>query len=98
MDAQTTNLLFLGVLAIMLYFTLIRPQRRRAAEQRAMLEALKVGDEIVTVGGIFARVVATGERVTVAVSGAELELVPQAISRVVTEDGDVPASDDEHGR
>lgn len=40
--------LFLGVM----YLILFLPQRRREKKARKMLEALKVGDEIVTIGGI----------------------------------------------
>ena len=45
-------LLMVGVL----YFVLIRPQSKRAKEQRAMVEALKSGDEVVTSGGILGRI------------------------------------------
>ena len=38
------------------YFLLIRPQRKRDKEKRAMLDALKVGDKVVTIGGICGKV------------------------------------------
>ena len=38
------------------YFLLIRPQRKRDKETRAMLDALKVGDKVVTIGGICGKV------------------------------------------
>ena len=49
---------FLPMIAIFVafYFFLIRPQQKRAKEQRAMLQALQVGDEIVIAGGIAGKV------------------------------------------
>lgn len=42
---------------VVLYFLMIRPQQKRAKEQRQMLEALSAGDEVVTSGGILGIVV-----------------------------------------
>ena len=49
---------FLPMIAIFVafYFFLIRPQQKRAKEQRAMLSALQIGDEIVIAGGIAGKV------------------------------------------
>jgi len=43
------------------YFLLLRPQQKRAKEQKAMLAALQKGDEIITVGGELGRVSKVGE-------------------------------------
>ncbi len=45
------------VLMVAFFFLLVRPQQKRAKEQKAMIEALQKGDEIVTVGGLLGRVV-----------------------------------------
>ena len=42
---------FILILAIM-YFLMIRPQAKRQKEKQAMIQALKKGDKIVTIGGI----------------------------------------------
>ncbi len=47
-----TSLLFPIALLAVMYFILIRPHSKRMKEQRAMLEKLGVGDEVVTSGGI----------------------------------------------
>lgn len=49
---------FLPMIAIFVvfYFLLIRPQQKRAKEQKAMLEALQKGDEVVTAGGIVGKI------------------------------------------
>lgn len=44
------------LMIVVFYFLLIRPQRKRDKEKRAMLDALKVGDKIVTIGGICGKV------------------------------------------
>ncbi len=44
------------LIIVLLYFMMIRPQRKREKEAKAMLNALKVGDKIVTIGGICGKV------------------------------------------
>jgi preprotein translocase subunit YajC len=38
------------------YFLLIRPQQKRAKQQKAFIEALKKGDEVVTSGGLYGKI------------------------------------------
>jgi len=45
------------------YFLLIRPQQKKAKEHRALLDALKKGDAVVTAGGIHGKVTAIDETV-----------------------------------
>lgn len=40
------------LLVVIFYFMLIRPQQKRAKQHREMLDAVKAGDEVVTVGGM----------------------------------------------
>ena len=42
---------------VVFYFLLIRPQRKKDKEAKAMLDNLKVGDRICTIGGIYATIV-----------------------------------------
>lgn len=46
---------FLPLIAIfaIFYFLLIRPQQKKAKEQKAMVESLKKGDKVITSGGIY---------------------------------------------
>ncbi len=44
------------LMIVVFYFLLIRPQKKREKEKRAMLDALKVGDKVVTIGGICGKV------------------------------------------
>lgn len=52
----TTILMFVLIIA-MFYFMIIRPQKKREKETKAMLNAMKVGDKVVTIGGICGKVV-----------------------------------------
>jgi len=47
------SLLPLILIIVVFYFLLIRPQQKRAKEHRQMLENLKRGDKVITVGGVY---------------------------------------------
>lgn len=47
------SLLPLILIIVVFYFLLIRPQQKRAKEHKQMLENLKRGDKVITVGGIY---------------------------------------------
>jgi preprotein translocase subunit YajC len=50
------------VMLVAFYFLLIRPQNKRAKEQREMLSKVAVGDEVATTGGILGKVTEVGEQ------------------------------------
>ncbi len=56
------TLLLPGLLLVVFYFLLIRPQSKRAKEQREMLSKIAAGDEIATTGGILGKVTEVGEQ------------------------------------
>ena len=70
------------------WLMVVRPQRRRQLSQQAMIDHLQVGDEVLTAGGIFARVVGIGDdEVTVELSpGAEARVAKRAIAAVMPDD------------
>jgi preprotein translocase subunit YajC len=41
---------------VVLYFVMLRPQMRRAKEQKQMIASLQKGDEVITAGGVLGRV------------------------------------------
>jgi preprotein translocase subunit YajC len=45
----------------LLYFLMIRPQMKRAKEQKAMTDALQKGDEVITAAGLVGKVTKVGE-------------------------------------
>ncbi len=70
-----------GFFAFMYFFT-IRPQRKRQREQQKMIEELKKGDKVITVGGIFGTIenVAEDSIVIKVESGATLRMAKSAVS------------------
>lgn len=86
-DVQSTivSLLPMVVIFVVLYFVMIRPQLRRQKEHKAMVEALAVGDEIVTAGGLLGKVAKSGEvylSVELA-SGVQVQMQRTAILQVL---------------
>ena len=55
LDSIGSYLPFL-LLFVLLYFLMIRPQQKKQKEQRDMLSALAVGDEVITAGGIVGKI------------------------------------------
>ncbi len=49
------------VIFALFYFMMIRPQMKRAKEQKSMIESLQKGDEVVTVGGELGKVTKVSE-------------------------------------
>ena len=73
------------ILFAVFYFMLIRPQMRRAKEQRTMITALAKGDEVVTNGGIAGRIDDIGDSfLTLEIaSGVKIKLQKAAVSMVL---------------
>jgi preprotein translocase subunit YajC len=55
-DPGFIGLLPIVLMFVLLYFLMIRPQMKRAKEQKLMIEALQKGDEVVTAGGVVGRI------------------------------------------
>jgi preprotein translocase subunit YajC len=52
-SAVAWNMGLILILVVMFYFLLIRPQQKRFQEHKAMLDALKKGDRVITAGGLI---------------------------------------------
>ena len=59
------------ILFAVMYFLMIRPQKKRQKEEQEMRNALEIGDEIVTIGGIVGRVVTIRENDLIIETGAD---------------------------
>lgn len=55
------NIILMVVIFAIIWFLMIRPQQKRVKEHRAMVSALKRGDEVLTNGGLMGRIVALNE-------------------------------------
>ena len=90
MDDYMTILLLVGMIAVF-YFVGIRPQKKQEKEKNNMMNALSVGDEITTIGGIIGKIVSIKEETCVIETTHErtkIRILKTAISRV-----DVKAED-----
>lgn len=66
----STILLMVALFAIM-YFVMIRPQKKKQKEEQEMRDSIQIGDEITTIGGICGRVVTVKEDSLVIETGAD---------------------------
>lgn len=82
-------LVILAVLFVVMWLLVIRPQRRRQAEQQHVMENLAPGQEILTAGGLFGTVrsVVDDEEVKVEIApDVHVRVARRAIAAVVTDD------------
>lgn len=63
-------IMMVGMFALM-YFMMIRPQKKRQKEEQEMRNAVDIGDEITTIGGICGKVVSVKENNLVIETGAD---------------------------
>ena len=71
---------------VIFYVFAIRPQKKREKEIRAMRESLRVGDEIVTIGGIYGKIVKLKEDIVTIEVGSnktKLDLTRWAVGTTV---------------
>jgi preprotein translocase subunit YajC len=86
MDPNTSStLMMLALLVIMFilfYFLMIRPQRKRQQEHQSMVTALKPGEGIITIGGIYGQIESLSDDSLVikVESGALLRISRQAVA------------------
>ena len=81
----SSTLVMLGFLVFMFavfYFLIIRPQRKRQQDQQAILAALKPGDRIITIGGIYGEIESMNDESLVikVESGSVLRIARQAVA------------------
>jgi preprotein translocase subunit YajC len=91
--AWTSFIPFVGM-GLVFYFFLLRPQMRQQKAQRAKIDGLKKGDQVVTAGGLIGKVLRVDE------AHVELELGPNVKVRAVRstiadvlQPGGAPAND-----
>ena len=85
MDSNLTSFLPIILMFVVLYFLMIRPQMKRQKEQKAMMDALAKGDEVVTAGGLLGKVTKVAEGyVTLEVANAtEVVVQKSAVSTLL---------------
>ena len=86
LGGATTIIMIVVMLAVM-YFVMIRPENKRKKDAEQMRNEMKVGDEIVTIGGICGKVVQVKDDKFVIETGADqvrIELAKWALSSNIT--------------
>jgi preprotein translocase subunit YajC len=76
---------FLPLIAIVVvfYFFMIRPQMKKAKDQKKYIEALKKGDKILTIGGIYGKIVEVNDDATIIMEvedGTKMKISKNAVS------------------
>ncbi|HPQ09213.1 MAG TPA: preprotein translocase subunit YajC [Bacteroidia bacterium] len=76
------QMLPLILIIVVFYFFMIRPQMKKAKEQKKLVESLKKGDRILTIGGIYGKVVETDETTVLMETedGSRMRVVKSAIT------------------
>jgi len=83
-ESTLLSMLPLVLMFVVLYFLMIRPQMKRQKEQRAMIEALQKGDEVVTMGGVLGKIDSIGETyMTLQVAQGQMQMERAAVARVL---------------
>ncbi len=70
-DGGLIGFLPIILMFVLLYFLMIRPQMKRAKEQKQMIESLQKGDEVITSGGVLGRITRLGD------AYVSLEIAPE---------------------
>ena len=82
-----------GTRPIILYFMITRPEQKRRKEEKSLRENLKVGDEIVTIGGIYGKIISLKEDTMVVESKSDhskLTFARWALQQNLTVHDDAP--------
>ena len=83
--SMMTTFVTFGLIIVIFYFLIIRPQKKRDKETKEMLAAIKKGDKVVSIGGIHGTVVAVKETTVVVKvdDNTRIEFSRNAISSIV---------------
>lgn len=78
------GVIMLVLMFAIFYFLLIRPQQKKAKQHKELIEGLKVGDTVVTVGGIYGKVAAIQENVlTIEIAtGVKIKVTRSSVASV----------------
>jgi preprotein translocase subunit YajC len=91
------GLLVIVALFVLFWLLLIRPQRRRQRAQEEMIASLRVGNEIVTAGGLYGDITAIeGDEVFVEIAdGVEVRVARRAVAGVMPDEDEEEEAEEE---
>lgn len=82
--AQYGMWIYLAFIIAIFYFILIRPQRKKDKEHKNMISSLKKGDQILTIGGFYAKVVSLkDDALTVMLGDTKVKIELGAVKAVI---------------
>lgn len=85
-----STLIMFGAIFAIFYFMIIRPQQKRAKEQKAMLEAVQKGDKVVLTGGMHGSIAGLEDKTVLVDVGnnVKIKFERTAIAAVIKDNGD----------
>ncbi|HIG84694.1 MAG TPA: preprotein translocase subunit YajC [Verrucomicrobiales bacterium] len=88
-----TSFLPLILIFVIFYFLLIRPQKQKQKKLRSQVEAMKIGDKVITAGGIHGLVTSVKKQsISVKVdNNVKIEFEKGSIATVISKDSSAPA-------
>jgi len=83
-----SGLMPMVLIFIIFYFLLIRPQQKKMKQHRAMVDAVKAGDQVVTSGGIYGVIKSVDANMAVLTIAekVDIKISKASIGGVITED------------
>ncbi len=90
---MVSTLVTFGLVFVIFYFLIIRPQNKKQKETRKMIEAVKKGDKVITAGGVHATVYTVKEKTVILKvdENTKMEFSKSAIASVEPKGGDEKA-------
>ena len=83
----------LGLMVVVFYFALIRPQQKKAKAQAELLKAVKAGDKIVTTSGILGVVISVKDKaITLRSADSKFEITKSAVAEILERSGEASES------
>lgn len=70
-NPSMSSLFIMVGLFVVMYFLMIRPQKKKQKEEQQMRDSIQIGDEVTTIGGIIGRVVTVKEDSVTIETGAD---------------------------
>lgn len=84
-----TSLVPLGLIFIVMYLVLFRPQQQKAKQHAEMLKGVRAGDKIVTSGGVVGVVVTVKEKtISIRSADAKMEITKAAVAEITERSGE----------
>lgn len=93
--SMVTFLMMIGMLFLVFYFLVFRPEKKRKQKMQHMISELKAGDKVITIGGIHGTVVGVTDKTVIIriYEQVKLEINRQAVGTIVTPEGEIVESD-----